>query len=257
MWMYVRPASANLLLEVERPSDDAKDPAKRKEYISFQVLPTAEANHLDLDTGEIFQDYNYARIHNKHDKLISARLIVEPVIDDSDYKRNRMRYSDAVQGEFDSFPATIFFSLCVEPATFRELADNVKHGLLPETITVGFERDPLGSVFQRVDNPEQNRPLEYGWEPDGSGMVWHNKERENRAIPIENVKFDYAVLKPRYDLTTNQLLPMMPDLPPVRTNEQIASIQIMLVEMSKHLRWAALGIIVVAVMIAIWMVRHT
>src|SRR6266446_2134655 len=126
MWIHVRPASANLLLEVERPSDDASDPAKRKEYISFQVLPTAEADHLDLDTGEIFQHYNYAQIHNKHDKLIGARLIVEPAADDSDYKRNRMRYSDAVQGEFDSFPATILFSVYVEPATFRELADNVK-----------------------------------------------------------------------------------------------------------------------------------
>jgi hypothetical protein len=97
MWIHVRPASANLLLEVERPADDVSDPAKRKEYISFQILPAAEADHLDLDTGEIFQDYNYARIHNRHDKLISARLIVEPAADNPDYKRNRMSYSDAVQ----------------------------------------------------------------------------------------------------------------------------------------------------------------
>jgi len=137
------------------------------------------------------------------------------------------------------------------------LADNVKNGLLPETITVGFERDPLGSVSQRVDNPEQKRPLEYGWEPDGSGMIWHNKERENRAIPIENVKFDYAALKSRHDEATNQLLPRLPEIAPTRMNEQIASIQIMLAEMSKHLRWAAVGIIVLAVIVALWMVQHT
>ncbi len=191
MWIHVRPASANLLLELERPSENASDPAKRKEYISFQVLPTAEASHLDLDTGESFQDYNYARIRNKHDKLIGARLIVEPALTDEDYKRNRMRYSDAVQGEFESVPATIFFGVYVEPATFRELADNVKNGLLPETITIGFERD---------------------------------------------LKFDYAVLKPRHDEATNQLLPRLPEIVPARMNEQIASIQMMLVEMSKHLR---------------------
>ena len=40
-------------------------------------------------------------------------------------------------------------------------------------------------------------------------------------------------------------------------NEQIASIQIVLVELSKHVRWAAIGIIVITVMVAIWMVRHT
>jgi len=254
MWIHVRPASANLLLELERPSENASDPAKRKEYISFQVLPTAEASHLDLDTGESFQDYNYARIRNKHDKLIGARLIVEPALTDEDYKRNRMRYSDAVQGEFESVPATIFFGVYVEPATFRELADNVKNGLLPETITIGFERDPL---YWSVNPPKDERILEYGWEPDGSGVVWHNKERENRAIPIENVKFDYAVLKPRHDEATNQLLPRLPEIVPARMNEQIASIQMMLVEMSKHLRWAAVGIIVLAVIVALWMVKHT
>lgn len=254
MWIHVRPATANVLLEIERPSDDASDPAKRKEYISFRVLPTAEADHLDLDTGEIFQHYNYAQTHNKQDKLIGARLIVEPASNDSDYKRNKMRYSDAVQGEFDSSPATISFSVYVEPNTYRELADNVKNGLLPETITIGFERDPL---YWNVNPPKDQQILEYGWEPDGSGKVWHNKERDNRAIPIENIKFDYAMLKPRYDQTTNQLLPMMPDLPSARTNEQIASIQIMLAEMSKHLRWAAVGIIVLAVIVSLWMVKHT
>jgi hypothetical protein len=88
-------------------------------------------------------------------------------------------------------------------------------------------------------------------------MVWHNKERENRAIPIENIKFDYAVLKPRHDETTNQLLPPLPEIPLARMNEQIASIQIMLAEMSKHLRWAAVGMIVLAVIVALWMMKHT
>jgi hypothetical protein len=96
------------------------------------------------------------------------------------------------------------------------LAENTKNGLLPETITIGFERDPLYAIA----NPqEEKRLLEYGWEPDGSRKIWHNKERESRSIPIENIKFDYAALKLRYDETTNQLLPTMPDLPPSHTNE--------------------------------------
>jgi len=253
MWIHIRPASANLSLEVERPTDGGNDSARRKEYISFQVLPTDDRDHLDLDTGEIFQHYNYARIRNKHENLIGARLTIEPTSEDSDYRRNSMRYMDEVRGEFESFPTTIFFGVYVAPATFRELVDNIKSGLLPETITIGFERDPLYAI----GNPQEKRLLEYGWEPDGSGKIWHNKERENRAIPIENIKFDYAVVKPRYDEKTNQLLPMMPDLPPSRINEQIASIQVMLAEMSKHLRWASVGIIVLAVIVALWMVKHT
>jgi len=254
MWIHIRPASANLSLEVERPTDNGNDPAKRKEYISFQVLPTEGRDHLDLDTGEVFQHYNYARIRNKDENLIGARLTIEPASEASDYRRNSMRYMDEVRGEFESAPATIFFGIYVAPATFRELANNLKNGLLPETITIGFERDPLYAI----GNPQKERRLlEYSWEPDGSGMIWHNKERENRAVPIENIKFDYAVLKPRYDETTNQLLPRLPEIPTARMNEQIASIQIMLSKMSKHLRWAAVGIIVLAVIVALWMVKHT
>jgi len=253
MWIHVRPASANLLLEIDRPSENGSGPVKQKEYVSFQVLPTDDRDHLDLDTGEVFQDFNYARIRNKRENLIDARLTIEPASDESDYRRNSMRYMDEVRGEFESFPATIFFCLYLAPDTFRELADNVKNGLLPETITIGFERDPLFAVA----NPqEEKRLLEYGWEPDGSGMRWHNKEREHRAVPIESIKFDYAVLKPRHDEATNQLLPRLPEVLPARMNEQIASIQVMLAGMAKYLRWASVGIMVLAVIVALWIVKH-
>src|SRR5271170_6104366 len=103
MRISVRPASASVLLEIERPSDDGNEPEKRKEFISFQVLPSDERDYLELDTGEIFQHYNYARIRNKHDNLIGARLTIQPASGDSDYKRNTMQYSDAIEGEFKSF----------------------------------------------------------------------------------------------------------------------------------------------------------
>jgi hypothetical protein len=201
MWIYARPASANISFEVQTPTGDDSDATKRTEYISFQVLPTDERDHLDLDTGEVFQNYNYARSRNKHENLIAARLTIKPASDDSDYKRNAMQY-------FESFPATIFFTVYVAPTTFRELANNVKNGLLPETITIGFDRD----LFSKLTNPQQQRLLEYSWEPDGSGMVWHNQEKENQAIPIDSIKFDYAVLRPRYDEKTNQILPISPEM---------------------------------------------
>jgi hypothetical protein len=39
-------------------------------------------------------------------------------------------------------------------------------------------------------------------------------------------------------------------------NEQIGSLQIMLAEMSKHLRWAAVGIIALVVIVALWVMEH-
>jgi hypothetical protein len=32
--------------------------------------------------------------------------------------------------------------------------------------------------------------LEFGWEPDGSGKLWDNKEAENQTIPIEHVMLE-------------------------------------------------------------------
>ena len=55
MWIHVRPASANLLLEIDRPSENGSGPVKQKEYVSFQVLPTDDRDHLDLDTERSFR----------------------------------------------------------------------------------------------------------------------------------------------------------------------------------------------------------
>ena len=68
--------------------------------------------------------------------------------------------------------------------------------------------------------------MEFGWEPDGSGMIWYNKEKENKQVPIESVRFHYAVGKPRYDKKqVDRFLPMQSTTSTDRINEQIALIQ--------------------------------
>ena len=32
--------------------------------------------------------------------------------------------------------------------------------------------------------------MEYPWEPDGSGMIWHNTDKDNQRLAIEDVRFD-------------------------------------------------------------------
>jgi hypothetical protein len=164
MWMPVRPATVNILLKIERPSDDGGDPAKRKEYISFQVLPTDDRDYLDLDTGEVFQHYNYARIRNKQDKLIGAKLTVEPASDDSSYKWNRMRYSDAVQGEFDSFPATIFFSVYVAP-------DSIENWPKTRRTDCCLKRSPSDLSVTRCTQSPTRRKKSGCWNMVGSPTV--------------------------------------------------------------------------------------
>jgi hypothetical protein len=254
MWIRTRPASASISLEARAPAND--HPAAMNEIVSFELLPTNERDHLDLDTGEVFQDYSYARIHKKEQKLIRARITIRTVADEVPDQKNAMCYTGEFGGDDFHHPATIFFDVFLAPMVFRELADNTKNGLLPETITFELMNDP-SFIFKSSENPDNKRAFEYGWEPDGSGVIWHNKENENRRIPIDSVRFDYAVAKPRYDEQFNCLLPVYSDVPTDRISEQIAVIRNLLTEMSKYLRWATIGIVFLAVMVGIVIAKQS
>lgn len=241
MWIRTRPASASISLEARAPTSDR--PVPTQEFVSFQLLPTDERHHLDLDTGEVFQDYSYARLHKNEGKLISASITIRALPDDSYYQRNAMHYMAEIGGDDFFRPSTIIFDVFVTPETFKKLSDNVRNGLLPETITIELFRTTSG-------NPKKPL-LELGWEPDGSGVIWHNRETESQQIQIESVNFDYAVLKPRYDEQTDRLLPIQSDAPAERTSEQIAAIQTTLADLLKYLRWATIGIIALGIMIGV------
>ena len=81
MWIRTRPASANISLEARAPASDR--PVPTQEIVSFELLPTNERDHLNLDTGEVFQDYSYAMLHKKEDKLIGASITIRAIPDDS------------------------------------------------------------------------------------------------------------------------------------------------------------------------------
>ena len=248
MWIRTRPASANISLEVRAPTSDR--PVPTREIVSFELLPTNERNHLDLDTGEVFQDYGYARLRKKEEKLISATITIREIPDDSYYQHNAMHYVSEIEGDDFSHPSSIIFDVFIAPSAFRELIDNIRNGLLPETITVELLRDP--SLFFSTSASSEKKPiLEYGWEPDGSGLIWHNEERENQKILIESIKFDHPVVKPRYDKQMDRLLPIQSDAPTERMSEQIAPIQTILADLLKYLRWATIGIIALAIMIGV------
>jgi hypothetical protein len=244
MIIRTRLSSANLSLEVRVPTKERPD--HTQENILFRLMPTHERDHLDLDTGEVFQDYNYARLHKNEEKLIYATMTIRACLDASDYQYNRMLYF-AEQTTGDShFPSSIHFNVYIAPTAFRELADNIRRGLFPNVVTIEL-------VFSR----NNNALLKFGWEPDGSGMIWHNKEKENQKLAIESVRFDYEVAEPRYDeKQMDRPLPMQFNAPTDHLNEQIAPIQASLGEMLKYLRWIAMGIVALVIMIAILFVKH-
>jgi hypothetical protein len=104
-------------------------------------------------------------------------------------------------------------------------------------------------------DPKQKPPIEFGWEPDGSGTIWHNTEKGNRKIAIESVRFDYALIKSRHDEKQDDR-PLPISAPADRINEQIAVIQTSLAEILKYARWITIGVVALAIMIAVLMIRR-
>jgi hypothetical protein len=143
-------------------------------------------------------------------------------------------------------PSRIHLSAFIEPTAFRELADNTKGSIFPETIVFEFKDPPF---YTTSTDPKPKAALEYGWEPDGSGMIWRNTEKENLRVPITSVRFDYLVLKARYD-EGHALLPMQVNAPADRVIEQTALIQTSLAKMSKYLEWITALLVVLAVVMA-------
>ena len=273
MLIRTRLASANISLEARVPTKDR--PIPTEESVSFELLPADDDQHLDLDTGEAFQNYGFARLDKKEKKLISAIMVIceaqelaaQPrlmrgpaagteagMVGDSYYKHNYMSYFDEATTVDDYSPSSIYLNVYIDPKAFRELVENIRSDLFPEVISIYLVDDPSG-FFTDTTKPKRTWPIEFGSEPDGSGMIWHNKDKEHQRIPIERVSFHYAVGEPRYD-EKHRFVRMQSTTPTDRINEQIALIQTSLAELLKYSRWIPIGVVALAIIAVILIIKH-
>jgi len=63
-------------------------------------------------------------------------------------------------------------------------------------------------------------------------------------------------VKPQYDEQFHRLLPVQSDAPTERITDQITPIRAMLVEMSKHLRWAMIAMVALAIMVGLFIAKQ-
>jgi hypothetical protein len=93
----------------------------------FDLLPTRERDHLDLD----------------------ASLEVRELPDNSYYQYNLMHYIREREFVDDYQEPAIHFAAFVPPTTLRELIENVRSGVVPETITIGLSGPPSSPPTQK------------------------------------------------------------------------------------------------------------
>jgi hypothetical protein len=64
-------------------------------------------------------------------------------------------------------------------------------------------------------------------------------------------------VKAQHDEQFHRLLPVQSDPPVERITDQIAPLRAILVDMSKHLRWAMIGIVALAIMVGIFIAKQS
>jgi hypothetical protein len=140
--------------------------------IAFDVVPE-DHSHLDLKTGEIFQNPRYAALRKQEDKRISARLFVtwrERNAAGADLP-SAMHYSGAI-GELGA-EISLVWRLTDDQLT--NLHSVILAGRTPSTAMVSFVHGEL----------------ENGWEPDGSGQKWDNEK--SPLIPFSDMRFNFSL----------------------------------------------------------------
>lgn len=178
--MFINLKATSISMHSSADLPDKKGTPRGRQAFQFSVH-LDDGDHIDLETGEVFGGR-----FRKND--ISASLTVGQAKTDEYYNANRMSYSEAIVSDdpMVSKPSEIYFTVFVPPDDFQELVNNVRNGLLPSTIRVELHYEMF----------DESSPMKYGWEPDGSGMKWRNRDKNNRHIQIQGISFDYDVLKP-------------------------------------------------------------
>lgn len=149
--------------------------------LSFDVKPQGR-EHLEIGQKYVFAASDYAWLVGKDRQLLEATVSVSPNKDVLENMQSSFTdedgpicgwasFYDERKGSIDYTPASLQFSLIVEPDQFAAMLDVFQGSAGATTLNVGLDK------------------LEFGWEPDGSHLIW--KAEKNDKCPITS--FSYHV----------------------------------------------------------------
>jgi hypothetical protein len=142
------------------------------------AVAAKDSDHLDLATGEIFQDALYAKFHKSEEKLISATLFIGLCPPDEQQPKGQLSYfkgHESKNGLGEDRASEIHFSYHLPRAEFDILYENVLAGFFPRDVVVDLDDGAIA----------------FGWEPDGSGKKWDNVTKTRLQINELEFRFDY------------------------------------------------------------------
>jgi len=163
----------------------------KKFSVAFEVEPEGRY-HLDLATGEIFQNSRYARLRDNEGKIIKGTLFIMPQEADADGAPapNTMAYFPHGREEGSG---ELWFSCRLAPDKLTEFHSLIRSGNIPRQAIIQLESDSIRDI---LDGRATNK-ISFGWEPDGSGQKWDNNTHQ--CIGIEEITFNFGFPVPPAD----------------------------------------------------------
>jgi hypothetical protein len=135
-----------------------------------------DSGALELETGEVLG----GSLGNN--STISASLQFR--LAEQEGPLSEMQYWPRIGPDNSRIGPFITFDIFASSSHFGELVTNVRHGLVPRTISIELAEDPK---FWRIDDPLMGR-----W----SKRVWRNEMVDSRGcsgIPINTYAFSYVI----------------------------------------------------------------
>jgi len=232
----------SLHMEDSHSIDEGK--INRRHAVIFSVGYSDISDSITLDTGEVFAYPRHRHFRGNEDKEpIAFSVQLFPARDEKDYSYNKLRYSEDNDSTEDYIPSFINAHCWLPPDQFYALAMNLRCGRYPTALELEIEFDPIAD----------DSPMEFGSAPNGSELVWHTKEKTNRAIDIVGVGFHYNLIQPAEDMDWDdpQSARADPTYTAARMEKQLQEVTNHLANISKILA-VGFGIAIVVAITAAW-----
>jgi len=233
MYLELKPTVIGMQISANIPNQ--RSAFAGTQQLTLDVHLAGRDDHLDLETGEVFRNPSWARTRGAKE-TVSGSITIRQARNAEDFGSNDMRYFERQSFEDSEIPPQIHFHLCLPSDDFQQLITNARGGLLPSSILIELAHN----LFEKPS--EKPSPIQYGWEPDGSGKKWNNRLEENRCIKIEGATFNFEMLRPVRDRSTGEIAESAPLSPAESMQAQTAIIKAALLSILSEIRHVGLAV---------------
>jgi hypothetical protein len=185
MHLELETHTARGTLEVWKEGGSYRDSAGKSQRLNFDVT-THERSRLEFKSGEVLAHPDYAWREKNKGKTLDAYLNIYPRNErDDPPKKSMVLYMDGYKSRdgLDDSSVSIFFEIWLGQVEFDSVREHIIAGHPPKTINIEFESDVV----------------KYGWEPDGSSMIWDNDDTKAIEISVIRFNFEYTKARPSAD----------------------------------------------------------